>query len=58
VAQISEQAETIGGLRAERDALQSRLSALEEQQAESLDEPTSALETQPRRTWWRFWEMW
>ena len=56
VAQISEQAETIGGLRAERDALRSRLSALEAHQAESPDEPTSAPETRPRRAWWQFWE--
>ena len=42
-------------LEEQRDALRSRVSALEAQQVESLDEPTSAPEP-PRRTWWRFWE--
>ena len=40
----------------ERDALRSRVSDLEAQQAESPIEPTSMPETQPRRTWWQFWK--
>ncbi len=67
VAQISDQAETVGRLTAERDqahhdrdALQTRLSALEARQAESLTQPSSAPQTATDAAtdvpWWMFWK--
>jgi len=55
-AQLDAKDETIAELRRRAEAAESRLSELEEQQAESLDEPTSMPETRPQRAWWRFWE--
>jgi len=56
VAQITEQAETIGWLTAERDALQVRLSARAvEQEHPPTPEPTTP-GTATQRVWWRFWE--
>ena len=67
VAQITEQAETIGRVTAERnqaqrdrDALQVRVCTLEEQQAESPTQASSAPQTATRDAtdapWWQFWK--
>jgi len=55
VQELGETREELGRVRAERDALQSRLTVLQAQQAESFHEPTSTPETRPRRAWWQFW---
>ena len=57
VAQIAEQAETIGRVTAERDALQVRLSELQTQQTESPVTRVTTPETGVQRAWWRrFWD--
>jgi len=66
VAQITEQAETIGRITAERDqaqrdrdTLQARVSTLEERHAESPMQPSSAPQTATDAatdtSWWQFW---
>ena len=55
-ATIAEQAETVGKLTAERDALQARLSDVEAQQAHSPATAVPTPETATRRVWWRVWE--
>jgi excisionase family DNA binding protein len=55
VQELGETREELGRVRAERDALQSRLTVLQAQHAESLDEPTNAPETRTQRVWWQFW---
>jgi len=52
---IAELEREAGSLSTERDALRSRLSTLEEHQAESPIEPTNAPETRPQHPWWQFW---
>jgi len=56
VAQITEQAETIGRLTAERDALQVRLSARDVEQEHPPTPESTDPETGVQRAWWRFWE--
>jgi len=56
VAQITEQAETIGRVTAERDALQARLRDVEAQQAQSPATTVPPPGTATQRVWWRVWE--
>jgi len=56
VERIAEQAETIGRVSAERDALQARLRDAEAQQAQVPATTVSTPETATRRVWWRLWE--
>jgi hypothetical protein len=53
---LMEQAERIGRLEAERDALTARLSAVETPQVESPTEVSNASEMVTERVWWRFWD--
>ena len=53
---LTEQAERIGRLGAERDAISARLSALEAQQAASSVTTVTTPETATQRAWWHFWE--
>jgi len=62
-ATMTEQAETIGKVTAERDnerrrreAVEARLGELQPQHAESLATTGATPETATRRAWWRFWE--
>ncbi len=56
---MAEQAETIGRVTAERDALQARLSALEARHAESpmqsSNAPQTAIDAAADTPWWPFW---
>jgi len=56
VAQIAAQAENLGRVTAERDALQARLSALDAHQTISSNLEDMTPETTTQRAWWRFWE--
>jgi excisionase family DNA binding protein len=55
VQELGETREELGRVRAERDALQSRLTVLQAQHAASPAEPENASETRPQRVWWQFW---
>ena len=62
VAQISDQAETIGRVTAERDALQRRVDTLEARQRSAREmtvlrtiHPDHTPETATGERWWRFW---
>jgi hypothetical protein len=53
---ITEQAERIGRLEAERDALTTRLNAVETPQDAAPIAIENVPETPPQRAWWRFWD--
>jgi len=57
---LTEQAERIGRLAAERDALHARLSAQEAQQVEPPAQTSNTLETATdaatNAPWWKFWK--
>ncbi len=55
VQELGETKEELGRVRAERDALQSRLSVLEAHQAESPAEPENAAPEAVHAPWWRRW---